>query len=325
MVSSMIDIKKIENQILQGESIEFMKNMPEGSVDMIFVDPPYNLKKKYSEYKDEKSTTDYIDWCNNWLEQCIRILKPAGSLFVINIPRWLVYHACFLNTKAVFRHWIAWNALGSPTNSKLLPAHYGILWYTKTMKSKTNTVRIPHERDRNGQLLADWGGKKMLLHPYGKVMSDIWTDIHRIRHKVRRDAHPCQLPPQLVERMILATTDEGDLVFDPMVGTGTTAVAAKRMGRRYIGVDIDEKYVKIAKLNVEGSEPTQINGKYVSIFLNKIISIREKDYEAVDPYLESTQQKINGFKTKVMKLPILKKEFRNKYQKTPSSLPPLTV
>ena len=232
------------------------------------------------------SESEYIAWCNEWLSECVRLLKPTGSLFVINIPKWLIYHACHLNKIAVFRHWIAWDALGSPTNSKLLPAHYGILWYTKTQKSKTYIVRIPHQRDRKGELLADWGGKKALLHPYGKVMSDIWNDIHRIRHKVRRDAHPCQLPPQLVERMILSTTDEGDIVFDPMIGAGTTAVAAKRMGRKYIGIDIDEKYVKIAKENADASEPTTINNKYVSIFLNKVTSIRDKDYERVESALK---------------------------------------
>lgn len=303
----MVDTKKLENKILLGDSIEMMKQMPEGSVDMVFIDPPYNLKKKYSKYKDELRAKEYIAWCDEWLSECVRILKPTGSIFVINIPKWLVYHACQLNKIAVFRHWIAWDALGSPTNSKLLPAHYGILWYTKTLKSKTYIVRAPHERDRKGELLADWGGKKYLLHPYGTVISDIWTDIHRIRHKVRRDAHPCQLPPHLVERMILSTTDEGDVVFDPMVGTGTTAVAAKRMGRKYIGIDIDEKYTKIAKDNVEGSEPTMINGKYVSIYLNKAISIRDKDYKDVETALKDTNQKINRWKLKAMKLPLLKK------------------
>jgi site-specific DNA-methyltransferase (adenine-specific) len=305
----MMDIKKMENQILLGNSIELMKQMPDSCIDMVFVDPPYNLKKKYSKYKDERTGTDYIAWCNEWLSECIRLLKPTGSIFVINIPKWLTYHACYLNTIATFRHWIAWDALGSPTNSKLLPAHYGILWYTKTSKSKTYIVRVPHKRGRMNELLADWGGKKNLLHPYGKVASDIWTDIHRIRHKVRRDAHPCQLPPHLVERMILSTTDKGDIVFDPMVGTGTTAVAAKRMGRKYIGIDIDEKYVKIAKENVEYSKPTTINGKYVSIYLNKVISVRDKDYKEVEPALEEIPQKINGWKVMNMRLPNIKKGY----------------
>ncbi len=79
------------------------------------------------------------------------------------------------------------------------------------------------------------------------------------------------------------------------------------MGRKYIGIELDEKYVKIAKDNVEGSKPTMVNGKYVSIYLNKIISVRDEDYDAINPYLKSIELKINGHSTKIMKLPLLKK------------------
>jgi site-specific DNA-methyltransferase (adenine-specific) len=299
--------KKFINKIIFGNLFKVMKDMPEESVDMVFIDPPYNLRKKYSKYKDELRDKEYINWCNKWLSECMRVLRPTGSLFVINIPKWLIHHGYHLNNEGVLRHWIAWDALGSPTNSKLLPAHYGILWYTKTNQSKTYPVRIPHIRDRNGELLADWGGKKDMLHPYGKIASDVWHDIHRIRHKVRRDAHPCQLPPHLIERMILSTTDEDDIILDPMIGTGTTAVAAKRMGRKYIGIDIDKKYVKIARENVRISQPTKIGNKYASIYLDKVITIRDKDYGEVEPYLETTDLKVKKDKIKKMRLPKLNK------------------
>jgi len=301
-------IEKSENIIIHGDLFDVMKNMADNSIDMVFIDPPYNLKKEYSAYNDNLRQETYIEWCNRWLSECMRVLKPTGSLFVINIPKFLTYYACHLNKIAVFRHWIAWDALGSPTNSKLLPAHYGILWYTKTDKCKFNSVRIPHVRDRKGNLLADWGGKKVMLHPYGKIVSDVWNDIHRIRHKVRRDAHPCQLPPHLIERMILMTTDEGDIVLDPMVGTGTTAIAAKRMGRKYIGIDIDNSYVKIAEDNLKYTEPTKIDGVYASIFLNKVISVRDKDYKKVESFLKPTELKVNGHKTIEMRLPIITKK-----------------
>jgi site-specific DNA-methyltransferase (adenine-specific) len=300
-------VKKLPiNQIFKGDCIEEMKKMRAKSIDMIFVDPPYNLKKQYSKYNDKLKDEEYIEWCDQWLSECVRLLRSRGSLFVINIPKWLVYHAYHLNKIAVFRHWIAWDALGAPTNTKLLPSHYGILWYTKTSNSKTYSVRIPHTRGRNWELLADWGGKKSMLHPFGTIVSDIWNDIHRIRHKVRRDAHPCQLPPHLVERMILLTTNEGDIVFDPMIGTGTTAVAAKRLGRKWIGIDIDDKYVEIARENVKGSKTTKIDGKYVSIYLDKVITVRNKDYSKIEPYLEPIELKINGNKTKIMRLPKFK-------------------
>jgi len=85
------------------------------------------------------------------------------------------------------------------------------------------------------------------LHPFGPLVSDVWTDIHRIKHNKYRDEHPCQLPIHLLERIILMSTDEGDIALDPFVGTGTTVIAAKRLGRKFIGIDIDENYVNITK------------------------------------------------------------------------------
>jgi len=306
-------LNKFENQIIHGDLFEIMPRIPDNSIDMVFVDPPYNLKKEYNNYQDNKRDNEYIEWCNRWLSECIRVLKPTGSLFVINIPKWLIYHAYYLNKIAVFNHWIAWDAMGSPTNSKLMPNHYGILWYSKTNKPKYYSIRIPHPRDRKKELLADWGGKKSMLHPYGKIAGDIWNDIHRIRHRVRRDMHPCQLPVHLIERLILATTDEGDIILDPMVGTGTTAVAAKRMGRRFIGIDIDKNYVEIAQKNVEATKPIKINGVYVSIYLGKVVTIRDLDYEKIEPFLKIKELKINGEKTKQMRLPEIDKRKLKRY------------
>jgi site-specific DNA-methyltransferase (adenine-specific) len=163
----------------------------------------------------------------------------------------------------------------------LLPNHYGILFYVKQPKGfKFFDLRIPHKVCREcGAYLKDYGGKKALMHPFGTIASDVWTDIHRIRHKKRRDEHPCQLPEHLLERLILMTTEVDDIVLDPFIGTGTTAIAAKRLGRNYIGIDIDPKYVKIAEKKLEDVSPTKFNGCYVSMFLDKVVTIRDKDYQ----------------------------------------------
>ena len=297
------------NQIIQGDCLEIMKQIPDNSVDMTFCDPPYNLKKSYEYYEDDKEVRDYLEWCKQWLREMVRITKPTGSIFVINIPKWLTYFACYLNEIAYFKHWIAWNAMGAPLGKTLLPNHYGILWYVKSKNFKFYDIRSPHPRCRVcKELLADYGGKKDLIHPFGTLVSDVWTDIHRIRHNVRRDKkHPCQLPVPLLERLILMVTDENDIVLDPMVGTGTTCVAAKRLGRRYIGIEIDPEYVKIAKKNVENAKPTLINDCYVSVYLNKIVTIRDKDYEKIANFLKTTKLKVNSKKFKQLTLPTLEK------------------
>jgi len=276
-------MKKFINKVILGDAIEIMRQIPDNSVDMTFADPPFNLGKKYNSYYDKKNIDEYIEWCKLWMKEMVRVTKSSGSIFVHNIPRWLTHFATFLNEIAHFRHWIAWNAMGAPLGKTLLPNHYGILWYTKQIKSyKFYDIRGPHPRCRKCiTILQDYGGKKDQIHPFGPLVSDVWTDIHRIRHKKRRDEHPCQLPIPLLERLILMTTDEGDVVLDPFVGTGTTAIAAKRLGRKYIAIDIDPNYVEITKKKLKPTKSTMINGCYVSIYLGKIVTLRDKDWDKI--------------------------------------------
>jgi site-specific DNA-methyltransferase (adenine-specific) len=297
---------KLINQIIEGDAIQVMKEIPDNSIDMTFADPPFNLKKSYEYYEDDKEVHEYLAWCKEWLREMVRITKPTGSIFVHNIPKWLTYFASYLNDLAHFKHWIAWDAMGAPLGKTLLPNHYGILWYIKSKGFKFYDIRAPHERCREcDSLLADYGGKKDLIHPFGTLASDVWIDIHRIRHNKRRDEHPCQLPVHLLERLILMATDENDIVLDPFVGTGTTAVAAKKLGRRYIGIDIDSKYVEISRANLEKATPTVLNGCYVSIFLGKIVTIRDKDYEKIENLLQAKKLQINKEKAKQLTLPYL--------------------
>jgi site-specific DNA-methyltransferase (adenine-specific) len=274
-------VEQFIDKVILGDAIEIMRKIPDNFVDMTFADPPFNLGKKYNHYRDKKEVCEYIDWCKLWLKEMVRITKPTGSIFVHNIPKWLTYYAAYLNEIAYFRHWIAWNAMGAPLGKTLLPNHYGILWYTKEVNNfKFFDIRGQHPRCRKCNfILQDYGGKKDQMHPFGPLISDVWTDIHRIRHKKRRDEHPCQLPIPLLERLILMTTDEGDIVLDPFVGTGTTAIAAKRLGRKFIVIDIDPQYTKITEKKLAKTEPTKINGCFVSIFLGKVVTIRQKDWE----------------------------------------------
>lgn len=278
-------IKKFENRIILGDCLKIMREMPNNSVDMAFADPPFNLKKKYNHYEDTKEKEEYLEWCNKWMSEMVRVTKPTGSIFVHNIPRWLTYFAEHLNKIAYFRHWISWDSGGAPMGKTLLPNHYGILYYTKSKSHndfKFYDIRMPHPRCRVcHEFLKDYGGKKAQAHGFGPLVSDVWSDIHRIRHKKRRDEHPCQLPMPLLERLILMSTDEGDVVFDPFVGTGTTAVAAKQLGRKYIGMELDPTYVAISRENINLAKETKINEQYVSFYLDKIRTIRDKDYKMI--------------------------------------------
>lgn len=238
-----------KNKILLGDAIKTMQKFPKESVDLVFADPPFNLNKKYNNSRDDLMENEYLKWCYQWMDECIRVLKPTGTLLIHNIPKWLIPFGSHLNTQGMrFRHWISWDAMGTPLGKTLLPSHYGILYYTKSDKFKFFDVRIKHKRCFVcHEVNKDYGGKKYLLHPFGNLLSDVWTDISRIRHSKNRDEHPCQLPQALLERLLLFSTDKDDLVLDPFIGAGTTALAAKTLGRKYIGIDHAEMYVNITK------------------------------------------------------------------------------
>jgi site-specific DNA-methyltransferase (adenine-specific) len=282
------------DKVVNGDCLEILANIEDNSVDMCFADPPFNLEKKYNAYKDQQPTSEYLDWCRKWLRELVRVTKPSGSIFVHNIPKWLTYYAAILNEIAYFRHWIAWDAMSNPLGKTLLPAHYGILFYTKEAKGyKFYEIRAPHKRCRIcGSYLKDYGGKKDQMHPFGALVSDVWTDIHRIRHSVRRDEHPCQLPVPLLERIVLMSTDPEDVVLDPFLGTGTTAIAAKALGRHFVGIELDPEYVNIAAEKLKEISETTFQGYYVSYFLGKIQSIRDIDAAQIfPPQLTSTEKK----------------------------------
>jgi len=117
-------MKEFINKVILGDAVKIMRGIPDNSIDMTFADPPFNLGKKYNSYYDKKDVDKYLEWCELWLKEMVRITKPIGSIFVHNIPRWLTYFAACLNEIAYFKHWIAWNAMGR---------HWGKPYYRITM------------------------------------------------------------------------------------------------------------------------------------------------------------------------------------------------
>jgi len=144
------------------------------------------------------------------------------------------------------------------------------------MKCDTRT----NAQEKRSCLQKNYGGKKSMLHPFGPLVSDVWTDIHRIKHNKFRDEHPCQLPIHLLERIILMSSDEGDIILDPFSGTGTTALAAKRLGRQYIGFELDENYVKITRQKLDQEKSiSKIGDRWVSFYLDEVVTLRDKDWD----------------------------------------------
>ena len=266
-----------------GDAIQTLRRYPDNCIDLAFADPPYNLKKLYTACNDAWDEPRYIAWCNEWLAEYVRILKPTGSLYVLNLPRWAMHHAAFLNERLHFQNWIVWDALSEPMG-KLMPAHYALLFYTKHPTDFTfNYDRVAELDSREYCLRASCIRKRKSSGADNKEpLTDIWSDIHRIRHPRDRDYHPCQLPDALMERIITLSSSEGDIVLDALSGTGTTAVTAARLGRRYVAIDIDESYValtreKIAEVQHSGYVQRTSTRKLKREFSKKELQLELRD------------------------------------------------
>ena len=134
-------------------------------------------------------------------------------------------------------------------------------------------------------------GKKINYINLDPLFQMYGPDIHRIKHNKNRDTHPCQLPVHLMDRIILLTTDENDIVLDPFSGTGTTAISAKRLGRRHIGFEIDPFYVDVSKEKIEKTETNfKIGGIWVSFYLKYVATIRDKDWDVLKDYFIIPEQ-----------------------------------
>lgn len=244
------EIKKIqkpafrtENGLLYNDDcLEVMRNMPDDSVDLIFADPPFNLNKFYeSGMNDKLSKTDYLNWTESWLSECVRILKNGGAFFVWNLPSWNTYSSAILNNHLNLRHWIAVDIKYSlPIANKLYPSHYALLYYIKGSKPNTfHQERLPIEVCPHCAAdIKDYGGYKNKLNKKGISLTDVWKDISPVRHKKYKNRESNELPLNLLERIISLTTNEGDLVFDPFGGSGTTYVVSEILNRRWIGSEI---------------------------------------------------------------------------------------
>ena len=240
--------------LYQGDSLQILPFIQDKTIDTVFADPPFNLSKKYgSTVNDDRPDDDYIIWCKQWLIECIRILKPGGSLFVYNIPKWNVLLGAHLTLSGLtFRHWIAVNIkLSLPIPGRLYPSHYSLLYFTKGKPKTFKRIRTPIERCRHcDREIKDYGGHRGAMNPKGVNLTDVWNDITPVRHwkfkSKKRSAN--QLSTKLVERVVQMSTNVGDVVLDPFGGSGTTFDVCEHSERYWIGIEMESCDVIIERL-----------------------------------------------------------------------------
>ncbi len=215
-------------------------------IDTIFADPPFNLGKSYgARVDDRKSEKLYTEWCHHWIDECIRILKPGGSLFVYNLPRWNIELGNYLLWRGLtFRDWIAISIkFGLPIPGRLYPAHYSLVYFSKGKPKTFHNIRTPIKTCRHcGRELKDYGGHRIAMNPNGVNLTDVWDDIPPVRHRkfksTKRRAN--QLSTKLLSRVVQLSTKTGDLVLDPFGGSGTTFDVCERLRRHWVGIEIGD-------------------------------------------------------------------------------------
>ncbi|NQT49289.1 site-specific DNA-methyltransferase [Candidatus Kuenenbacteria bacterium] len=242
-------INNLENNIFFGDSLEETNKLPNDIIDLIVTDPPYTIRKDFGKGTVSVKEKEFISWCENWIKQCHRILKSNGSIYIcINWEASSIIES-ILKKHFTVRNRITWKrdkGRGAKRNWK---NNMEDIWfatkgdnYTFNLDDvKVKKAVIAPYVDEKGKP-KDWqeinGEKFRMTHP-----SNIWTDLTVPFWSMPENTeHPTQKPEKLIERIILASSNEGELVFDPFMGSGTTAVVAKKLKRKYLGFEIEKKF-----------------------------------------------------------------------------------
>jgi len=247
-ISSPISADKIKNKIINQDLFEVLEFLPDNFIDLLFIDPPYNLDKKFNltSFK-EMDPASYENWLDSWLNKMVRMIKPEASIYICG--DWKSSSSIFNIGRKYFKaqNRITWErekGRGAKKNWK--NCSEDIWFFTKSDKFTFNIDDVKMKRkvlapykDSDGNP-KDWEGKGKesfrITHP-----SNLWTDITVPFWSMPENTdHPTQKPEKLVAKIILASSNKGDMVFDPFIGSGTTAVTAKKLGRNYSGIEKDE-------------------------------------------------------------------------------------
>lgn len=253
-----------------GDSLLVLKNIKSNSVHLIFADAPYNIGKDFGNNQDKWDTAaEYISWCKIWLDECMRVLKNNGTLYFMTATQHMPYLDVYMSEKYNVLCRIIWTYDSSSVQSKKTfgSLYEPLLMVTKTKKSNYtfNSSDILVEAKTGAQRkLIDY--RKEPPQPYStqKVPGNVWN-FPRVRFKMDEyEDHPTQKPEALLERIIKASSNKGDIVLDPFAGSFTASAVAVRLNRRAIGIDINEEYFKI------GLRRTGITNTYKGTTLTKV-------------------------------------------------------
>lgn len=241
-----------KNIIFNSDVLIGLKKIPDNSIDLALVDPPYNISIRYGKFFDNMTSDNYLHWSQKWISEISRTLKPGGLFVFVNIPQWALELFPYIQKKLTFQSWIVWDAFSYP-HTPVIPAHYPILCFSKGTKVRKHQKLVTNNTTDDllnplsyGYCIRSTCLRKRTIKMQNdkKPISDLWSDIHRIRHNSFRYSHPTLMPQKLAKRIITLFSKPGDTVLDCFNGVGTTTLIAKEMERQYIGIEKNQTYYK---------------------------------------------------------------------------------
>ncbi|MCZ7552516.1 MAG: site-specific DNA-methyltransferase [Anaerolineales bacterium] len=245
--------------VYPGDCLDLLQSIPDETLQLVVTSPPYNIGK---EYEKKLNLESYIQQQAEVITECVRALSPAGSIcwqvgnYVDKgaiIPLDTVLYPVLSNLGLKMRNRIIWHFEHGLHCSKRFSGRYEtIIWFTKTEDYIFNLdpVRVPQKYPGKKHFKGPKAGQYS-SNPLGKNPGDLWVIPNVKSNHVEKTEHPCQFPVELIERLVLSMTNEGDWVFDPFLGTGTTIIAALRHGRRGAGAEILPKYIELAHQRIQ--------------------------------------------------------------------------
>jgi site-specific DNA-methyltransferase (adenine-specific) len=237
--------------IVHGDALDLLDTVvADSKVNLIFADPPYNIGKQFGGFRDRwESDEAYASWSARWLDLCIKKLSPDGTLYVMASTQAMPYIDLYLRSGLVILSRIVWAYDSSGVQAK---RHFGSL-YEPILHAVKDPDRYTFNADaitveaRTGAVrrLIDYRKPRPTVYNSKKVPGNVWS-FPRVRYRMDEyEEHPSQKPEALLERIVLASSNPGDLILDPFAGTFTTGAVAKRLGRRFIGIERERDYLKI--------------------------------------------------------------------------------
>lgn len=245
--------------VFEGDCREMLREVPSGSIQLVVTSPPYNLGK---EYESHLHLDDYIVQQREVITECVRVLADGGSIcwqvgnYVDDgaiIPLDALLYPVFAGLGLKMRNRIVWHFEHGLHCSRRLSGRYEtIMWFTKgdNYLFELDPIRVPQKYPGKKYFKGPKAGQYS-CNPLGKNPGDVWTIPNVKSNHVEKTGHPCQFPVELIERLVLALTREGDWVLDPFLGTGTSVIAAVRHKRRGIGAELVRKYIQISKSRID--------------------------------------------------------------------------